>query len=558
MSQSTILDSSDELVFYVDEEGEDFVDDFTFYTGLDNDSPVIGKLLKETESERGGKRVFSYSEKIFVKNLFLTKDNLLSPSQDFWNRIQDPESNSPYQYLRSKLEAHGLLSQDEFEKTARARFLQTLNDAIKGDSLEHESWVSRDLPEKEDALIKALPDPEKQKQWRNRIFLERAFPDLIRATQAGRGLLCFSYVGQHLSVTFRKISSKHGYQPQGYKGEQQEIRKRYLFSLAEYCDLIYDEVFKKTGSNQHAQGMVVVTGSTKSGKSEIARGLIHLYLERKPPDTRRHHLVTFEDPIERLYSEGGKKGVYPWAAIDLRPKSKDAEAKANNRDYTPRQKEKDAGLLQDALADALRQTPALFFVGETRNNEEWKVLLDFAATGHLIVTTAHAGSLVEAMHKIFEALKVETPADRSEIAGKLLAVIHLKSHDLEHASGVAKDKTARTNVLFPTLWRRTPRGVAGLTSDGLASLLPFRPGRNDRSEISNVVNVGEGGKADSGGVLVAPGDEPVSSVGRRWLIEQLIKNENVAPHLEKEFGDALGELSRQAYRKAGEWDLQGT
>jgi hypothetical protein len=205
-------------------------------------------------------------------------------------------------------------------------------------------------------------------------------------------------------------------------------------------------------------------------------------------------------------------------------------------DYTPRQKEKDARLLEDALSDALRQTPALFFVGETRNSEEWKVLLNFAATGHLIVTTAHAGSLVEAMHKIFEALHVKTAADRNEVAAKLLSVIHLRSYDLEVNGAAAK---TTTNALFPALWRRTPRGIASLTSDGLASLLPSRPH-----------DIG------AAGVQSQEANGP-SCLGRRWLIQQIMEQQETLDELESVFQAEFNPLREQAYAKATEWDLRG-
>jgi hypothetical protein len=230
----------------------------------------------------------------------------------------------------------------------------------------------------------------------------------------------------------------------------------------------------------------------------------------------------------------------------------------DERDYTPREKDKDASRLRDALSDALRQTPALFLVGETRQKAEWKVLLDFAATGHLIVTTAHAGSLVEAMHKIFEALKVETPAERSEIASKLLGVIHIRSGDLAFetatngkpaVNGKSDLKTESTNILFPALWRRSPRAIASLTSDGLASLLPHRS-RTDSNGNGRTANNGDG-------------DEP-SCLGRRALIQQLFEelktNSNALAFLEEVFkkhDTTLEEFKTEAYTKAIEWDLQG-
>jgi hypothetical protein len=182
-------------------------------------------------------------------------------------------------------------------------------------------------------------------------------------------------------------------------------------------------------------------------------------------------------------------------------------------DYTPREKgeQKDVGSLKAALADALRQTPTVFFVGETRNKKDWRQLIDFAGTGHLIVTTAHAGSLTEAMHKIFEALEVKTPAERSEIANRLLGIAHIRRYS---GDGV--------EILVPAVWRRTPTGKNALTAEGLSSLLPYKP------------------KAD---------DVEKGCLGRAWFAEKLI-----APipddNLSRENKDNLK-------KKIIGWDLEG-
>jgi Tfp pilus assembly pilus retraction ATPase PilT len=84
-------------------------------------------------------------------------------------------------------------------------------------------------------------------------------------------------------------------------------------------------------------------------------------------------------------------------------------------DYTPRElgSKKDVrSLAQALLKDALRQTPSVVYVGELREEHHLETALNFARTGHLIVSTTHAGSLVEAMGRAFAAMKVKTAEDR--------------------------------------------------------------------------------------------------------------------------------------------------
>ena len=155
-------------------------------------------------------------------------------------------------------------------------------------------------------------------------------------------------------------------------------------SIHDLCDVIYERIFS-TVPGTH--GLIVISGATASGKSKIARGLIYEFLRtlvpKKNSQQRRPHLVTFEDPIDKFWAND--------------PDS----ARRTGIDYTPRELNKDVDSLQMAVEAALRQTPEMFFVGEIRQPENWKALLRFASTGHLSVTTSHAGSLTEAMEQLF-------------------------------------------------------------------------------------------------------------------------------------------------------------
>jgi Tfp pilus assembly pilus retraction ATPase PilT len=181
--------------------------------------------------------------------------------------------------------------------------------------------------------------------------------------------------------------------------------------------------------------------------------------------------VTFEDPVERWWCE----------APD------DCRRYAPHIDYTPRQKGIDAVSLGQVLHDALRQTPAVLFVGETRSADDWKPLFDFAGSGHLIVTTTHAGSLTECMTRLFRATGSKNPADRRDLASVLLAVIHLETCDVRDQT-----PTGRRQILVPTLWRSTPLGEMALIADGCASMLPSRID-----------------------------DKNTSTLGRRWYVDQV-------------------------------------
>lgn len=284
----------------------------------------------------------------------------------------------------------------------------------------------------------------------------------------GRVLCCYADRRRLVSVSFRATSElpKLGLDARakvplrrwdtGYTAEV--APEGYLNSLSEIVQSIASEFFKdRTGGGlTDAHGLIIIAGATASAKSEIGRGLIDHYLKAAVDrdNERRPHLVTFEDPIEKFFlSHKVSAAMSPGLILPSNC----------GIDYTPREKSKDVSALKRALRDALRQTPKVFYVGETRDVSDWKELIHFARSGHLVVTTAHAGSLVEAMQLPFRSLRKSSPSARNMIASTLLGVAHLH-----------RDRVGRTPVLLPALWKRSQRAVNDLTAIGLASLVPGR------------------------------------------------------------------------------------
>jgi hypothetical protein len=297
---------------------------------------------------------------------------------------------------------------------------------------------------------------------------------------SGRVLVCSCSKGKKWSVTFRR---------QQEHPPRKQI-SQFFNTFSDITGLLSSIIFAR-GSGEH--GLVVVAGRTGSGKSQIARKLIQNYLHARR-DGRIPHLVTFEDPIEKEFRGDDVAGA----------------------DCTQRELSEDAKSLREVLLNALRQTPEVVFVGETRKRGDWKLLLEFAGTGHLVITTTHAGSLVEAMGNILNETDSHTPAARSIVADRLLAVVHLKN---------AVENKTKIPFLIPAIWHRTPLGVKALMAEGLSSLLPNTPPELD----------GDGAVRRR-----LPG-----SVGRYWFSRELVKRVRV---------DGAKESVKQ---KALEWDLEG-
>ena len=342
-----------------------------------------------------------------------------------------------------------------------------------------------------------------------------------------RALMCFAARQQSISITLRSITPDTD--SDGKKGAPDPIcepdggrliesnftasekyddgEKHFWFSVHDQTNALWKHIHPDS-SRGRPHGLVILTGSTDSSKSLIARGLVQKALEhaKEANKVRRPHLVTFEDPIEKFYAEpkkpkksetkGGQQDEDD-KYLNIKSLSYTSLAYCLGVDYTPREKGKDVHDLRQGFADALRQTPAVYYIGEVRDPQDWPQVLEFAGTNHLVITTAHAGSLQEAMTKLMASVGAATPATRRQWAGKLLAVVHLRTiGEFADADNVSR------HLLLPSVWRRTQAGLASLSVNGIGAVVPSYP---DAKE--------------------APVSE--SSLGRRYFLEWMSRNKSM-------------------------------
>lgn len=253
-----------------------------------------------------------------------------------------------------------------------------------------------------------------------------------------RANACSCYAGEHFSVTARRTEHEvdnihpHPIQIEGPGPPRQRASELNFWPTDEaspwrvpnesFVDVLWT-VIQELRAPTH--GIIAVAGSTGSRKTAYARELARRYISermRNCDDEDGPHIVTYEDPIESWFAYG------PKGAADA------------GFSYTPRQKRVDVASLPDAVTDALRQKPSLLYVNEVRTVSDWRSLLFFAGTGHLAITTTHAGTLVEAFDRILAAAKARTPDERSRIASSIIAVVHLRKVEGE---------------LVPTMWVQT-------------------------------------------------------------------------------------------------------
>lgn len=143
-----------------------------------------------------------------------------------------------------------------------------------------------------------------------------------------------------------------------------------------------------------ANGLVLVTGVTGSGKSTSLAAMINVVNEQRPV-----HVLTIEDPLEFVHQD-------KTAIITQREVGQDTHSFAN------------------ALRGALRQDPDVILIGEMRDAETVKTALASAETGHLVFSTLHTVDAVETLNRILDFFEPhQQPQIRKQLASVLRAVI---------------------------------------------------------------------------------------------------------------------------------------
>jgi twitching motility protein PilT len=126
------------------------------------------------------------------------------------------------------------------------------------------------------------------------------------------------------------------------------------------------------GLAEEQRGIVLVTGTTGSGKSTTLAAMIdHIN------QTRAGHIITLEDPIEYLHED--KRSI-----VNQREVGSDTKGFAR------------------AMKRVLRQDPDVILIGEMRDEETVRTALSAAETGHLVLSTVHTLDATETINRIID------------------------------------------------------------------------------------------------------------------------------------------------------------
>jgi twitching motility protein PilT len=142
------------------------------------------------------------------------------------------------------------------------------------------------------------------------------------------------------------------------------------------------------------QGMILVTGSTGTGKSTTLASMIDLL-----NTNRRLNIISLEDPIEFVH-------------------------RSKNSQVIQRELGTHLPTFAEGVRAAMREDPDVILVGELRDAETISMAMTAAETGHLVLGTLHTTSAVKTIDRIIDALPVdEREQTKSFLAQSLIAVI---------------------------------------------------------------------------------------------------------------------------------------
>lgn len=153
-------------------------------------------------------------------------------------------------------------------------------------------------------------------------------------------------------------------------------------------------------------GLVLVTGSTSSGKSTTIASIVH-QINR----TRSCHIHTIEDPIE--YRHRSIKAF-----------------------VTQREVGRDTASFAEALRRSMRQDPDVVVIGEMRDLDTMSAALTLAETGHLAFATLHTASAIQTVSRVIGAFPAnEQEQIRTQLATTISLVVSQQLIPWENRQG---------------------------------------------------------------------------------------------------------------------------
>jgi twitching motility protein PilT len=142
------------------------------------------------------------------------------------------------------------------------------------------------------------------------------------------------------------------------------------------------------------QGMILVTGSTGTGKSTTLAAMINLL-----NTSRRLNIISLEDPIEFVHRSKSSQIIQRELGTHIPS-------------------------FAEGVRAAMREDPDVILVGELRDAETIRMAMTAAETGHLVLGTLHTTSATKTIDRLIDALPAEEREQtKAFLSQSLLAVV---------------------------------------------------------------------------------------------------------------------------------------
>ncbi len=203
----------------------------------------------------------------------------------------------------------------------------------------------------------------------------------------------------------------------------------------------------------YPRGLVLVTGTTGSGKSTTLAAMIN-----KINENYNRHIVTIEDPIEFVHSD--KKSSISQREVGL-----------------------DTDSFRSALKYVLRQDPDVILIGEMRDDVTVGTALSAAETGHMVFSTLHTMDTIQSINRILDFFPKEQQNQiRLQLAGTLRAVISLRL--IKKSDGTGMVPAVEIMIVTPTVRGYIEEGKLGSIKDLIREGAQFGMQTFDQSLIN--------------------------------------------------------------------------